>query len=404
MMRRSRSPRRYESAYRRERSFSMSSLSSCSIGKERRSYSSRKDAREPGNKHKIQGLNTRYGKNNERKHNRHEKKARGSSRDKIRDRFQANSNPITEASVDPSICNFHGSSSGVQEEVQDQKRDLGNDRFDRLEKMMEAFVQNRTQVASSEHSDPAGLGELIPRNTNFTTSMWLNKINEECLERDYDEKTCIKFVESKMTGLIKAWYKTLDPHDYTWPELKMIITKTFPDNVEFVSTLRMLLNRDKRQDETMTQYYFSKMYLLEACKVSGVNAVSCLIDGLVEPYLQQEAKAYNFLTPETLYSQYLCQIHTYGGDQPMHHEVISDYREQLEHRKPIHHEVVEEHLPLEKYQKKVRKPAEESQFIKKCFTCGKFGHIAKSCRHAPLCYSCGLEGHIAMKCKVQPKK
>ncbi|XP_074035128.1 uncharacterized protein [Leptinotarsa decemlineata] len=406
MRRRSRSPLGAESSYRRERSFSMSSVSSCSFENERKTYFSRKNSACNEKSH------TGYeNKHRERRHNRREKNIGGLSKDRHRHKEQDESNKShltglhkpninsMEESLDPSICQFRGSSSGKQDETEEDDRNISASRLDRLEKMMEAIVQNKSQVnvkPPMEQSDPTFSGELIPRNTNFTTSMWLNRISEECLERNFDEKTCIKFIESKMTGIIKSWYKTLESYDYTWPELKMLITKLFPDNTEFAATLRLLVNRVKKPEETITQYYFCKMYLIEACKISGVNAVSCLIDGLVNPLLQQEAKAGSFLTPESLYSQYFCNLQNY---EVVEHHLVEDDHEMVS--RPIHREItlVDNYPEIDEFQSNTRPPPVADMYAsKQCYTCGRYGHIAEICRHAPLCYNCGLKGHIAAKC------
>ncbi|CAH1990618.1 unnamed protein product [Acanthoscelides obtectus] len=262
-----------------------------------------------------------------------------------------------------------------------------DDRLERLEKMVKKLVRGGGDNIVGGESKP---GEFNPRNMSFPTSVWLNQINEECLQRNFDDRDCINYIQSKMSGIIKAWFKTLGMYDYTWLELKMLITRTFPDNVDFAQTLHLLVDRVKVPDETITQYYFSKMYLLEACKISGVNAVSCLIDGLDNPFWQAEARSSNFMTPEILYSQFLCNLPNHGMQVPMpvlsspaqriSYERERDYREPKEHRK--------ERDNIE--------PTNHNS--RKCYTCGKAGHMAAECRHAPICYNCNNKGHIAIKC------
>ncbi|CAG9824414.1 unnamed protein product [Phaedon cochleariae] len=403
-MQRSRSPLtlRYDRSDRRERgrdrSFSISSLSSCSIGNDH-------------NRSNIVGRGSsksdKYKQRSESDNKRHDRKHKGeyqsgndkdrfnhSSRDmqKSRDEhenvylnFEPNTHNNIEESVDPSVCNFRDTSHIISDLSVEQRRNPNDDRLERLEKMVEVLVQSKQQksnVSVPMELGPAGsTGDLNPKNPFFTTSVWLNKISERCLDQNLDDKSCIKYMEQKMDGIIKAWYKTLDNYDFTWPELKMLITRTFPDTIDFATTLHLLVDRVKSPDESITQYYFSKIYLLEACKITGTNAVSCLIDGLNDGYLQQEAKANKYLTPESLYSNFLSKL--------------ANYEIQIEEIKTSSQDEAEfvEGLPLQQFQRKI-----DPLVKKKCYTCGKFGHISEKCRHAPLCYKCRLKGHIAAKC------
>lgn len=304
----------------------------------------------------------------------------------------------------PPARHNHGSSSS-RRDSHHEKKETPADRINRLEKLVEKLVENNvTQGKSKDNVYQTASGlipELIPSNNKFTTSMWLNCIHEECLNRNYDEKSSIRFMQDQMNGIIKAWFKSVSNYDFTWPELKLLITKTFPDNIEFANTLKLLVLRDKTAEETITQYYFSKVYLCEACKITGENAVSCLIDGLSNPFMKQELKSYNFLTTEALYSDYLSKFPENEVPVRVDHrdvrEVVSSYPN-------------DEFIPLEMNTRElnVGRPYHRGEHnedrearpsgSKKCFTCKKFGHATLDCRHAPICYRCKKKGHIAAKC------
>ncbi|XP_066256174.1 uncharacterized protein [Euwallacea similis] len=298
-----------------------------------------------------------------------------------------------------SPVNFHSSAHRPKIE----KGESEKDRLQRLEKLVEKLVERNIKPESAKSSSSTAfssspsdkkIAELIPSNTRFTTSMWLNSIHEECLRRNYDEKTCIRFTKDQMTSIMKAWFKTVSSYDFTWPELKLLITRTFPDNIDFAQTLKVLALRDKTVDETLTQYYFSKLYLCEACKISGENAVSCMIDGLNNPFMKQDVRAQNFLTPEALYSEYLSKCPE--RDIPVH----ADPRETREVVMPQEYTSQPQFIPID-----VQHPQDpmtyhemKEQDRRRCYTCKKVGHKALDCRHAPICYNCSRRGHIAAKC------
>lgn len=275
---------------------------------------------------------------------------------------------------------------------QSEHMETANERIKRLEKLVEKLVETNNKSPKRENKSSRSskdFPELIPSNTKFTTSMWLNRVHEECLKRGYNEKTIIQFTRDKMTGIMKAWFKTVCNYDFTWPELKLLITKTFPDNVEFASTLRLLVGRDKTSEETITQYYFSKVYLCEACKISGENAVSCLIDGLSNPFMKQNIKSFNFISPEALYSEYLAKFPE--NEIPVHieqREVVQSYAgDEFLHIEPPS---LDYHPPKSRIERKEK--------LVRCHTCKKIGHITVECRHAPICYTCKKKGHISAKC------
>ncbi|EFA00466.1 uncharacterized protein LOC103312255 [Tribolium castaneum] len=246
-------------------------------------------------------------------------------------------------SKDKSSKNEKNSEPYHPKEPKSQPRDTKTsdstvERLERLETMLEEFMKRSTVPAPTPsvlekgaekpfYVEPPSVVEkkgpsdrldkqfyLEPRRHTFTTSMWINKIQEMSFQNNWDEKTTIQYMVSQMSGTVKAWYNSLPNYDYTWPEWKLLICKVFPDNTDFVTTLKRLVTRLKQADESMTTYYFSKMYLIEACKITGEDAVSCLIDGLNNQTIQIQAKAQNFLTPETLYSQFLMVLPEYSVD------------------------------------------------------------------------------------------
>jgi hypothetical protein len=85
---------------------------------------------------------------------------------------------------------------------------------------------------------------------------------------------------------------------------------TFPDHRDYATTLRQVVGPIKQPKETMAQYYFGKMNLLQACNIGGKDAVSCFIDGLVDRTFRNGVKAGRFESPEKLYAEYLSLLNT----------------------------------------------------------------------------------------------
>jgi hypothetical protein len=150
--------------------------------------------------------------------------------------------------------------------------------------------------------------EFIPGQPNQTSAKWVDKIDQLARANRWDENTTIQLMQNRLAALSRTWYDTSNmlTYTYTWEEGKKLLIKTFPDYHDFASTLRQSVNRMKRPNETMTQYYFGKMKLLQGCNITNKEAVSCLIEGLMDRTLKNGAKAGRYGTPEQNCTPSIC--------------------------------------------------------------------------------------------------
>lgn len=316
--------------------------------------------------------------------------------------------------------------------------DSTSERLGRLEAMLEQLVKQNAvtpteqppppivhekKLPSQEPKEHHGRFVLEPRKHSFTTSMWINKIQEFSIQNNWDEKTTISYMSTQMSGIVKAWYNCLPSYDFTWPEWKILITKMFPDNVDFVTTLKRLVTRLKQADETIPTYYFSKMYLIEACKITGEDAVSCLIDGLNNQAVQEQAKAQNFLTPETLYSQFLTVLPEYTVDYAPADTVMNSWHFEPPNVQEDHGEedIGEEHvfvydkdertqqfnyqeMPNTSFEELPKHPAPvHSRLDKRYIRRNEFKQQSKVPMAAKVCSICFSRGHLARNCRKGDK-
>lgn len=429
-MRRNRSPVRYIREQSREKSFSISSLSDCSLGRSPKPPGLGNDSQQrryrEGQYHEKINKHRKFDKSYERKR----KLSRSRSRENVDQFYRSDRGRDSKEKYNLfRASTSHNTSDDVYQKPKASTSNLEtkgkikpDDRLHRLEQMVSFLVGNKSvQNSESEESSATNRYEFNPRNTTFTTSVWMNTINDECIERNFREKECIQFIQSKMTGLIKAWFKTLDLEDYTWPEIKMLIINTFPDNVDFASTLRLLINRYKKPEETITQYYFSKMYLLEACRITGANAVSVLVDGLNDSYWQKNARTHNFQTPEVFYTEFLSKLPNFGLQQMQAEEFLKsnvmDKGQVLSPPQPPQYDYGDPSYDIltlgmvdtvedlrnnisssrsEKYPRRIPKKDPK----KRCYICAGFGHLAAKCPGGGKCFLCNKPGHIAAQCHI----
>lgn len=183
-------------------------------------------------------------------------------------------------------------------------------RLNRLERLVEQLL-TRDSVSSDRNNGVVRftvksdcIPEFTPGNPNLTAAKWLDKIEQLATINGWDDRTMIYHMQNRLSGLARTWYNNLPSYDYNWSEWKTLVKKTFPDHHDFAATLKKLVACVKQSNQTMTQYYFTKMDLIQACKIAGKDAVSCLIDGLRDNTLQNGAQAGRYETPESLYTEY----------------------------------------------------------------------------------------------------
>ncbi|KAJ8920492.1 hypothetical protein NQ315_005361 [Exocentrus adspersus] len=249
------------------------------------------------------------------------------------------------------------------------------------------LTETEEQEGEAGTSRPVVLkGSILPRfdpdQKMLTVTSWLQKIDQ--LGRlhswtDY-EKSC--YMQNKLAGTARDWYNRQDDYDKTWTEWKTALTQAFPRHTDFATLLEELVDRRKRQDETMTHYYHGKLALAQQCRLDSEATISCIIRGLPSE-LQANAHAYQCTTPDELYAGFLAPLDNYESPSTSSAKVPR----------------VAASVP------KPRKYFVPPGTSVRCYTCGKSGHISRECpRHTTRCFTCNRKGHISADCYSKKNK
>lgn len=136
--------------------------------------------------------------------------------------------------------------------------------------------------------------DFDPLSKEQTINVWLDKV-DECAEiYDWSDKQTIHYALPKLTGHAKVWYQGLPSIKHTWLEWKIMLKESFPATENYAELLTDMLNRRVRPGESFEVYYFSKINLLNRCKIFGKQAVDCLLYGIDDRGVRVGAQAAKF--------------------------------------------------------------------------------------------------------------
>lgn len=210
--------------------------------------------------------------------------------------------------------------------------------------------------------------EFDPSVKNQKIDSWLTKVNECSHIYGWSDQQTTHFALPRLVGHAKKWYEGLKTIKYTWPEWQDNLKRAFPSDTNYGALLFEMLEKKYRIGDSLDEYYYDKMILLNACDISGKKAVDCIIHGLEDRTIRAGASSARFTQPEDLlkYLKDMC-------------------REQRELAPKLN---------------KFKTPIQNASSIV-CNICNKSGHRANECRKSNnylTCYNCKQTGHRVVQC------
>lgn len=247
---------------------------------------------------------------------------------------------------------------------------------------MTKFVETIPQ----RHGGPSSKGDAVPRfdpeDKEQTAETWCYKIDELKQIFKWDDSTTVYYALIKLSGLAEVWYISLPTLKFSWTEWKIKIQNAFPSKRDFCESLTIMMERRKQKEEKYTKYFYEKMSLLNACKITGSNAVSCLIGGIDSHVIKMGAKASDHQTPESLL-KYLSTLNE-SSRQSTHNSQANANKKQVADNS--------------------RKKGGDNKTEKvQCSICKKTGHVDEKCYQKLRCTYCRRKCHEISKCYLKRK-
>lgn len=265
----------------------------------------------------------------------------------------------------------------------------GSNSLDRLAEIMANFIQNQNTVQISAPKMGTAKGDVVPEfnpeDREQSSERWLIKVDELRHIFHWSEEATMYFALSKLKGLAEIWYKGLQTMKFTWEEWKQKILLAFPSVRDHHEKLSDMMRRRKRHDESYSRYYYEKLTLINQCKITGVDAVSCLLGGIDDMVIKASAKAGNYQTPEDFF-KYLSSLH--------------DLRPSTS--KPTMNK--QQHFNNHRKMEITNRKENRNQEALKCFQCGKDGHMRRECNNVKRCTYCRGIGHLENDCFIKQKR
>ncbi|XP_063838166.1 uncharacterized protein LOC135087294 [Ostrinia nubilalis] len=158
----------------------------------------------------------------------------------------------------------------------------------------------KTDSGSERYPSLNVIPEFDPSKRNQTVDMWISKVNECAQIYNWTERQTIHYALPKLTGLAQKWYQGLPSLLFSWSEWQNKLKLAFPSDENYAQLLTEMLACKARFGESLEEYFYEKMVLLNRCKISGKNATDCILFGIDDRSVRTSAEAAQFTEPDKL--------------------------------------------------------------------------------------------------------
>ncbi|XP_045494224.1 uncharacterized protein LOC123693263 [Colias croceus] len=264
----------------------------------------------------------------------------------------------------------------------ESQRELTREKFKQLDTngILDKFLNILNKVKSSDKPTLTFninvIPEFDPMSKEQTVLTWLTKV-EECAEiYGWDEKAIIHYALPKLTGVAKTWYQGLPSLLHTWTEWKRKLIESFPCREDYAELLTEMLAKRAKYGESLENYYYSKVNLLNRCKIYGRQAVDCILYGIEDRAVKVGAQAAQFSEPE--------QVLKYLRTVKVGQSKMADNTLRNERRSSVF---------------KNASVSGEVNNKTRCYNCREIGHPSFKCDKPKIkCTICDKLGHHSTSC------
>lgn len=163
------------------------------------------------------------------------------------------------------------------------------------------FMQSVKKDSNSERFPVMNvIPEFDPSKRNQTIHTWLSKVNECASIYGWTDKQIAYYALPKLVGLAQRWYQGLPSVKFSWSEWESKLTLAFPSEENYGQLLTEMLACRARFNDSLEEYFYDKMVLLNRCKIKGKDAIDCILFGIEDRSVRTSAEAAQFREPDKL--------------------------------------------------------------------------------------------------------
>lgn len=288
---------------------------------------------------------------------------------------------------DRSRSRVSGESSDKRLETHSPSSRIENSSENILNQLISA-LQGRTNVRSNYSTHVQGsqnvITEFDPTSKSQTINDWLAKINESAEIYGWTEQQTIFYALPKLSGLAKKWYDGLTTVKFTWNEWQQKLLTTFPSDQNYADLLVEMLNRKSRRNETLVEYFYDKIMLINRCQLKGRQAVDCLSHGVYDNNTRINIQGAQFNDPDQ----------------------VLNYFRNISHNIRERNYIDNSRKNPETQENKFKGSNDFSTNRKipqtiTCYNCREVGHTVANCTKEILkCNKCKRHGHLESNCRA----
>lgn len=222
------------------------------------------------------------------------------------------------------------------------------------------------------------LPEFDPANRNQSINTWLSKVNETASIYNWSERQTIHYALPKLAGVSQKWYQGLPSLKFSWAEWQDKLKAAFPSREHYGLLLTEMLEKRAKYGDSLEEYFYEKILLLNRCRITGIDAIDCILLGIDDRAVRTSAEAAQFTEPDKLL--------VYLRNQKLNKPKFVFKSSSISEHKNSDNKV----------------PKSGNSKVVKCFNCGEEGHPHFKCK-LPIkkCESCSRIGHVASECTVK---